>query len=448
MFAAVFALVLVSGAPAASPPVQEVAAGYYHTCALLSGNVVKCWGSNGYGQLADATTKDRHSATRASGISGTIESLSAGANHTCALIVGGTVECWGWNDYGQLGNGTTAESQPPQHVSGLSGVVSVEAGGLHTCALLSGGAVKCWGDNRNGQLGNGSKTNSAVPVEVVGLSSGVQAIAVGALHTCALVGGAAKCWGNNAFGQLGDETTTDRTAPVPAKLTAGVRALAAGGGHTCALLDGGAMRCWGDDEYGQLGNDQETPSHPSPVAVQNLPANVQSIVAGFVDTCALTASDEVSCWGNLFEDAPEDVRTLSNGVTAITLAGGDTYEDHACAIMAAGGIKCWGANDEGQLGNGLSDSSLRFTPPVLGLADGIQVLTIIVDGHGTVTGSGITCHGKCAYERDQGASVVPTAKASKGWAFRSWGGACKGKKRRCTLALNATGTATAHFRKR
>ncbi len=216
------------------------------------------------------------------------------------------------------------------------------AGGLHTCALLSGGGMKCWGDNRFGQLGDGTTTNSSVPVDVSGLTSGVQAIAVGALHTCALVSGAVECWGLNRFGQLGDGTKTDRKVPVNvAKLPAGVRTIAAGGGHTCALLASGGMRCWGDDEYGQLGNDEETTSRPNPIAVQELPAGVESIAAGFTDTCALTKSGGVSCWGNLFEETPEDVRGLSSGVSAISLAGGDTYDDHACAIMAAGGAKCW-----------------------------------------------------------------------------------------------------------
>jgi alpha-tubulin suppressor-like RCC1 family protein len=448
LLVAAAALVLVAGAPAAGPPLKSIAAGYYHTCALLSTGAVKCWGSNEYGQLADGTTKERHSAVLTAGISGTVESLSSGAQHTCALIQGGTVECWGWNESGQLGNGTTGEHQPPHPVTGLTGVVSISAGGIHTCALLTGGAVKCWGDNRFGQLGNGSTENSDVPVDVSGLDSGVLAIAAGGLHTCALLAaGALRCWGNNQFGQLGDGTTSDRKVPAAPKLSGSVRTMAAGTAHTCALLTSGAMRCWGDDEGGQLGNDEETVSHPTPVAVQDLPAGVQSLAAGFTDTCALTSAGKVSCWGKLFEDTPEDVEGLS-GITAITLAGGDLFDDHACAILGDGGAKCWGANDDGQVGNGITDS-LHFTPAsVLGLVDGVRVLTVLMDGHGMVTGSGIRCRDKCAYERADGTSVVLTAKASKGWAFGSWGGACKGRKPRCTVKVNATSTVAAHFRKR
>jgi alpha-tubulin suppressor-like RCC1 family protein len=355
----------------------------------------------------------------------------------------------GGNGSGQLGDGTTAEGQPPQPVAGLTGAVAISTGGLHTCALLTGGAVKCWGDNRFGQLGNGSTANSSTPVAVTGMTSGVKAIAAGGLHTCALLaGGAVRCWGLNQFGELGDGTQTNRKVPVATKLSGVVRALAAGTAHTCALLAAGGMRCWGDDEGGQLGNDQETVSRPTPVAVEELPAGVQSVVAGFTDTCVLTSAGKVSCWGKLFEDTPEDVRGLSGGVTAITIAGGDLYDDHACALMTAGGARCWGADDNGQLGNGITDL-LRFIPAsVLGLADGVHVLTVLIDGHGKIKGSGIQCRNACAYERADGATVVLTASASAGWKFVSWGGACKGRKPRCALKLGATGSASAHFRKR
>jgi alpha-tubulin suppressor-like RCC1 family protein len=447
--AAVAALVLVAGAPAAQPPVASIAAGFYHSCALLTGNVVKCWGSNDGGQLADGTTKDRLNAVRATGLSGTMVSLTAGGEHTCALTSGGGLECWGDNEYGQLGDGRTAAREPPQAVRGLSvGVTAVAAGAIHTCAL-TGGGVECWGDNRYGELGNGSTTPSSVPVPVSGLTSGVQAIAAGALHTCALrAGGAVECWGFDEFGQLGDGHTTTRTAPVAVKGVSGARAIAAGGGHTCALLASGAMNCWGDNEYGQLGNGDESQMEPAPVEVSELPAGVRSIVAGFTDTCALTTGGAVYCWGNIFEDTPDSVDGLESGVTAIALNGGDTYDDHACAIVAAGGVKCWGSDDNGELGDGKTEG-LDFTPSfVLALADGVQVLMVRVSGKGAVRGRGISCAESCGYERPAGARVVLTARATRHYRFKGWAGACHGRKRRCAVVLRATTSVTARFVKR
>ena len=170
---------------------------------------------------------------------------------------------------GQLGDGSTIDRLVPVQVQGLrSGVTAISAGSLHTCAIRDG-AVTCWGRNDYGQLGNGSTDWSSVtPVAAQGLGAGITAVAAGALHTCAIVDGAAQCWGHNEYGQLGDGTTENRLSPVHVLgLDAGVTAMSAGG-QTCAIVDG-AAQCWGINYAGQLGNGTRTDS-ATPVSVIGL----------------------------------------------------------------------------------------------------------------------------------------------------------------------------------
>lgn len=222
--------------------------------------------------------------------------LSSFGGHTCMLLEDSTVRCWGVNARGQLGDGTTTFRTMPVTVvlseaeggGPLTGVIAISAGTDHTCALVHDGTVRCWGWNVQGQLGIGTagpETDSAHPVPVVrsvaeggGQLTGVTAIAAGAGHTCALIDDeTVRCWGNNGSGQLGDGSTTRRTNPVtvlasgtadssPVDLTA-VTAISAGVWHTCALMTDATVRCWGSNENGQLGDGTSDAFKPNPVAV-------------------------------------------------------------------------------------------------------------------------------------------------------------------------------------
>jgi alpha-tubulin suppressor-like RCC1 family protein len=243
--------------------VQAIAAGGYHTCAL-GGGAGMCWGDNADGQLGNGATTSSPVPVAVTGLSG-VTAIAAGGAHTCAVTSTGGVECWGDNVYGQLGDGTTTSSPTPVTVSGLaSGVTAIATGNSHTCALTSSGAVMCWGWNEYGQLGNNTTNSSSVPVSVTGLAPSI-AVATGGTHTCALAkGGAISCWGDDQTGQLGDNDCIDSNVPVAVQQMGedggldpapNAVALAAGTGHTCALLDGGAALCWGWNVSGQVGND-------------------------------------------------------------------------------------------------------------------------------------------------------------------------------------------------
>lgn len=369
---AVVVCVLLTACGSSQPggdKVEGVAAGYLHTCAVTGSGGVKCWGANESGQLGNGTTTDSSTPVDVSGLSRGVVAIAAGGHHTCAITGKGGVKCWGSNAEGQLGNGIGFDSNIPVGVKGLeSGVTAIAAGAGWVCALTSAGGVKCWGADNYGQLGNGKTIETSTPVDVSGLASGVSAISANSLHACALTtAGRVKCWGSTEG--TGAPRKTDSNVPVDVLgLGLGVTAITAGGLHACATTSGGSVECWGTNGEGELGNGSKTDSD-RPAQVSGLTKGVAALAVGSTDdflpshTCALTTEGGVTCWG------PNRDGQLGNGSTKDSsrpvevsgLSGGITAVAvggrHACAITGAQRLKCWGDNSKGQLGNGSSSNS-------------------------------------------------------------------------------------------
>jgi alpha-tubulin suppressor-like RCC1 family protein len=344
----------------------SVSAGQSLTCVLTTSDGVKCWGWNNYGELGNGTTTNSDVPVNVSGLTSGVSAVSAGYDQSCAVTTSGGVKCWGDNTYGQLGNGTTTSSDVPVNVSGLtSGVSAVSAGGVeHACALTSSGGVQCWGGNNDGQLGNGTNTSSYIPVVVSGLASGVSAISAAGNQTCALTSsGGAMCWGYNADGELGTGATANSYVPVVVSgLASGVSAISVGDVLACALTTSGGVKCWGANSAGELGNGA-TAESDVPVNVSGLSSGISAISAGGFHACALTTSGGVQCWGanaagqlGNGTNTSSDVPVDVSGLTSGVKAISAGYM-HTCALTSSRGVKCWGLNTDGELGDGTTTES-------------------------------------------------------------------------------------------
>jgi alpha-tubulin suppressor-like RCC1 family protein len=324
---------------------------------------VLAWGDNSAGELGDATLTASKLPVTIQGVAG-VQELTAGGRHELALLPGGTVDAWGDDTFGQLGNGiasSNGDSEAPAAVPGLTGVTAVAAGEEHSLALLSNGTVLAWGDNHEGQLGDGTTDTSAVPVQVEGLT-GVTAIAAGSLFSLALLSnGTVMAWGKGDTGQLGDGNTKNSLVPVPVSGLSDVTSIAAGSEHALALLSDGTVMAWGDDEFGQLGDGGSESFSDVPVPVSSL-TGVQSVSAGYQHSLALLSTGAVMVWGDNSEFqlgqpngfpggiAQSNVPLAVPGVGAATaIAAGGWF---SLAVVAGGQVMAWGDNSFGQLGQG------------------------------------------------------------------------------------------------
>jgi uncharacterized protein YjdB len=399
----------------ASEGVQLVA-GLNHACALIPDLGVKCWGDNAQGRLGlgDLTNRPTPSvlAPIALGIGAVPKQISAGYFHTCVLLQDGAVKCWGFNGYGQLGQGDTlvrgglpnqmGDALPPVDLGGPA--KAVVAGDYHTCAILLDGRVKCWGIGGFLGLGDndhrGDQPNElGVQLPAVDLGTGRTAkrIFAGYLATCAILDDdTTKCWGlNNQFGGMGFAPVANASQqvfgdfpgemgdalPVVTFNGLGASTLNLSGESGCARLTDGAAKCFGyNKSTGALGlGDRESywkNSDNKPVLDFGANRTVKAIATGFENACAILDDDGLKCWGRGGEgalgygdtttrgDDPGEMGDvlpyvdLGSGRTAKRLAVGDRF---ACAVLDNDRIKCWGDNTYGQLG--LGDNQTRGNQP-------------------------------------------------------------------------------------
>jgi alpha-tubulin suppressor-like RCC1 family protein len=388
-----------------------VAAKENHSCAVVSDgtvNTVWCWGSNVYGELGSVTSPQYKSVpvkVPFSTASAVVKSVVAGGNHSCALFSDGTVQCWGNNSYGQLGNGKTTDSDAPVVVladpsnnTALTGVLAISAGFDHNCALLADAAgnriVKCWGYGVDGELGNGisgTGISSSTPVTVI-LNitakpplTNVRSISAGGSqgeaqypceHTCAVLNdNTVNCWGCNKYGQLGNNSQVNSNLPVTVVSTSGQKLLAssvaAQAWSTCALLPNATVQCWGLNSYGQLGNG--TPIDSTALVTVKLIGNAISLAAGVEDVCVVLDTGEIQCWGdNYFGELLQDPTNFTkcsinkdmpcssvpikvnfpNAAIDTQIAIG---RDYISSLGSDGSLYSCGWGSVGQLGNGATD---------------------------------------------------------------------------------------------
>ena len=424
-----------------------VGAGIEHSCALLADGTARCWGTNFVGQLGDGTVGGGSEVPKAvQGLTSAI-ALAVGGYHNCALLADRTVRCWGRNQDGQLGNGNnTTDAGTPQTVSGLSGVAALALGGYHSCALMPDGTARCWGRNDRGQVGDGTSNSSSTPVVVSGLTNAAD-LSGGLYHTCALLrDGTVQCWGQNDSGQLGN-TLVFSSVPVTVSGITNAVAMSAGVFHTCALLSDGTARCWGSNSNGQLGNGTTTNSS-SPVVVSGLTGAIDITAAG-LHTCALMPDRSARCWGadsygQLGNGSTADVSTpVSVNRTGLTWASSNPSVATVNASGLATGVGPGTTTVTATDGFGGSAST------TLTVTAAKQRLSVILQGNGggsvTSTPAGISCGSDCVEDYDIGTTVTMTAAANASSAFAGWSGCDSVSGTTCSVAMSSARTVTASF---
>lgn len=324
----------------------QIAAGARHGCALRRDGRLFCWGDNSAGQLGDGTTEPRREPVEVAGLS-PIVSLSAHGDATCVVRVGGELWCWGRGPHPALASPTRPVQLP--EAAGVRAAVMADA---HACVQRLEGTVACFGDARGGRLGGAPVDGVVAHNELPRIDE----VAVGGATTCARSSdGAVFCWGDDRRGQAGAGGRRAEAAPTEEPVLTGATEVAVGASHACARR-GGAILCWGDNARGQVTGASTAVRSPARVTALS---DAVSVGVGETHACALTRAGRVACWGRIEGASPllasavpveiealDDVRALAVG------------RAHACAL-AGDEVRCFGAGERGQLGDGRGRGAIR-----------------------------------------------------------------------------------------
>jgi len=385
--------------------IDSLALGLVHNCAVFDTGALRCWGHGAFGRLGYESQEiigddPGELPPPDVNLGGPAVQVAVGEDHTCAVLEGGAVHCWGAGYYGQLGHGAMdeigdePEEMPPPEVEVGGAAIRIAAGNTHSCALLDTGALRCWGHGEHGRLGNqdtgdvGNMLGEMPPADV-DLGGVAVDVVAGGSHTCALLdSGAVRCFGSGGRGKLGygntDDVGDDEPPSAAGDVDLGGTAiqLVAGGGHTCALLDTGAVRCFGNGEWGQLGygsednigdDDGEMPPADVPIG-----GTAVALAAGSSHTCAVLDGGAVRCWGAAWNgqlgygdeeclgDEPGELPSPEvqlGGAVSQIVAGGN----HNCVVLEGGVVRCWGHGQFGNLGfpsgQNVGDDDDEMPPP-------------------------------------------------------------------------------------
>jgi len=350
---------------------SNISAGYMNTCGAKSGNTGHCWGYNQYGQLGNGTTGFKMIPNQVGSDTNWTQVLT-GDMHTCSVKSDNTLFCFGYNVSGSLGDGTTIKKQVPVQIGGADWS-RVEGGnnyavGAHTCGIKTDKSLFCWGYNMYGQIGDGT-TGTRLSPTLIGSDTTWTQLSVGDKYSLARkTDNSLWFWGYNYYGQLGDGTTANKKSPTAAGGGAAEWAqVAADYGHICGVKTSGTLFCWGWNIYGQLG-DGTTGNRKAPVqessSATTWSQSAGTLGVGYWHSCAIKTNDTLFCWGSN-GNYQLGIGTYDQKKTSPFQVGTDTDWSklgvgayHTCAIKTNGALFCWGQNGDGRCGDGTTNSPM------------------------------------------------------------------------------------------
>jgi O-glycosyl hydrolase len=427
--------------PAKLSNVESLASSVDGYCTVLSTGKLDCWGYNLDGSLGNGTTAfpdNGYGYDTAQPVTGITNATAVASDNEgyCAVLSSGGIDCWGYNLFGEVGNGATGGPDSdygydaPQTVTGITDAIAVTSDGYGGgyCAILSSGGVDCWGDNSDGELGNGTtggpdgESGYDTPQAVTGISDATSVVTDEAGYCAVLSTGRVDCWGDNSDGELGKGTTggpdgeSGYDTPQAVTGITDAKAVVSDEVGYCAVLSTGGIDCWGDDSDGELGNGIVGSYDNTPQAVSGI-TNAVTLAGelgeggGETGYCALLSTGGVDCWGGNFwgalgngttggpdgeygYDTPQEVIGISDAVAVDS----DDSSGGYCVLLSSRGFDCWGDNTDGEIGNGSfsgPDGADGYDTPkaVTGVTDGLALGSAYESHCAVLASGGVDCWG-------------------------------------------------------